>query len=313
MSTNSTWIKPVDQIVFTLDYLPSPLAILTFQLGDPAGNVVPSTSWDAVFSNIPNRHFGGRLSQPMPGAWKLEVTNQQSEMSSVPYQVIVSGLSNLTVDLLLPDRLNRRFTTGERVPIYALLSSNAPIAGSKVKAMITAPNNVVTTIPLFDDGQHDDGAADDGLYANFYTLVTQSTAVPPTGEKEPPVPNNEGSYRVLVTADGTAGDYPFHREAIGSFSVLAGKSRNQYRIPDVWVIENKISNLEGDNDMDGLLNWEEYFTAPTPTIPIPTTGVKATAPKSTARFLRIPSIPQTKSSPRLLEGPGVERERPAAV
>ena len=103
--------------------------------------LVPSTSWDVVFSNTASRHFGGRLSQPMAGAWKLEVTNLgKVRCPRVPYQVIVSGLSNLTVDLLLPDRLGRRFTTGERIPIYALLSSKAPIAGADVKASITAPN-----------------------------------------------------------------------------------------------------------------------------------------------------------------------------
>ena len=30
---------------------------------------------------------------------------------------------------------------------------------------------------------------------------------------------------------------------------------------------NKITNLEGDNDMDGLLNWEEYFAGTDPNDP----------------------------------------------
>ena len=257
----------IDQIVFTLDYLPSPFALLTFQLRDPDGAVVPPAAWDAAFSNIPSRHFGGRLSKLMPGTWTLEVTNEQSELSAVPYQVIVSGATNLTVELLLPDRTGRRFSTGERIPIYALLSSKEPIAGAEVNARITAPNGQVTLLPLFDDGQHEDGAANDGLYANFYTRLTQSAAVAPSGEEKNPLPNDEGSYRVVVTADGMAGTYPFHREATGAFSVLAGVDLNKNRIPDIWEKENKVIDLQDDNDMDGLLNYEEYFAGTDPNDP----------------------------------------------
>ena len=52
----------------------------------------------------------------------LEVTGVSGDVASVPYQVIVSGHSGLTIELLLPDRMQRRFSTGEPVLIYALLT-----------------------------------------------------------------------------------------------------------------------------------------------------------------------------------------------
>lgn len=252
--------ESVSQFVFTLDWLPAYYATLIPELRDPAGNVIPPASWAATFVNADSRHIGGRINKPDPGAWTLRITNTNSELSPVPYQVIVSGFSSLTVELLLPDRLKSTFLTGDRIPIYALLSSNRPIAGAQVIAFVTAPNNVITRLPLFDDGQHGDGIADDGLYANFYTRVTQSASVAPTGEKVevPPPPKNEGSYRVRVTADGKAGSFLFHREALGSFVVLAGADIDQSGLPDNWEKANGVTDPKGDNDMDGLLNYEEY-------------------------------------------------------
>ncbi len=258
--------ESVDEIVFTLDWLPLTVEGMTLELWNPDGKQVPEADWAQVFKDSASRQYGGRLLLPMPGTWSLVVKAQVSK-DPVPYQVIVSGASSLTVELLLPDRYGRRFTTGERIPIYAFLSSKAPIAGAQVKARITAPNGVETLLTLFDDGNHDDGAANDGLYANFYTRVTQSAAVPPTGEEKNPPPKDEGSYRVLVTADGTAGKFRFHREAIGAFSVLAGADDDQDGIPDAWEKENQVTSPRLDNDMDGLLNGEEYLAGTDPNDP----------------------------------------------
>ncbi len=73
---------------------------------------------------------------------------------------MVSGRSLLTAHLLMPDRLGSRFFTGNRMPIPVFLTGKGPISGASVMAKVTAPNGLVTMVPLFDDGEHDDGQAE---------------------------------------------------------------------------------------------------------------------------------------------------------
>jgi hypothetical protein len=172
----------------------------------------------------------------------------------VPYQVLVSGRSNLTLELLLPDRLGRRFATGNRVPIYAILSAKGPIPDALVEAFVTAPGGQVTLVPLFDDGQHGDGATADGLYAGLYTRVNQAAAVPPQGEEQQIPPHSEGAYRVLARATHDE----FQREAQGAFAVPAGLDENKNRLPDPWEEEYGVSDPTDDPDLDSLSNYREY-------------------------------------------------------
>jgi hypothetical protein len=134
---------------------------------------------------------GWRIDNPEPGEWLMLVDHANviglemaqaaspAQAIGVFYQVLVSGPSNLTMDLLLPDRLGTQYFTGQRVPIYALISHTDPISGLVPVALVTSPDGTPSSIPLHDDGNHGDGAADDGFYAGLYTLVNQAEAVPP--------------------------------------------------------------------------------------------------------------------------------------
>jgi hypothetical protein len=176
--------------------------------------------------------------------------------SDTPYQVIVSGQSNLTAELLLPDRLDVRFFTGNRLPIYALVSSDQPIGGLNLAAIVTAPDGRQSVVSMFDDGQHGDGGAGDGLYAGVYTLVNQANPVAPTGEDplQPPPPNDEGSYRVRLNIQTEQ----FSRQALGSFSVREGPDDNGNNLPDPFEQENNITGDGADPDLDELDNLSEY-------------------------------------------------------
>lgn len=254
----------VSEALFVLDWN-QPEVAMQLRLRDPHGNVIDSGTLPYTFYDFNSAHLGWRIQNPTPGRWEmlvsyavigLEPAPAGRQQYRVPYQVLVSGHSNLTLDLLLPDRLNTSFFTGNRVPIYAFLSTDAPVAEAQVEAVVTAPDGAETAIHLFDDGQHADGVAGDGFYGNIYTRVNQATATAPSGEgtPEPLPPNDEGAYRVRIRATYTG----FQREALGSFSVLEGEDINGNGLPDTFEIEHGISDPLADPDLDGLANLGEY-------------------------------------------------------
>jgi len=213
-------------------------------------------------------HVGWRIPAPDPGPWKMVVKNI-SQTPSVPYQVLASGESNLTLELLLPDRLGGAFFTGDRFPLFAILSNDGPIPGVPVYAMVTAPDlgcpmlSRTTMLQLFDDGRHGDNQAMDGVYANTYTRVTCAAEVEPAGEGEPTPPdpvNDEGGYRVSLRAMGAN----FQREALGAFSALEGDDLDGDGMPDGWEQENNVDDPAGDPDLDFLQNLLEYLVGTDP-------------------------------------------------
>ena len=250
----------VSEAVFSLDWYETYFAELEFILYDPDGNKYDKNKPGYSFEDLVNRHVGFRIPKPLPGVWKLQVLWVGSEEYEVPYQVIVSGQSLITLELLLPNRLGLQFLTGNLVPIYAILSSKEPIPDADVQAFVTSPDGTQVLVPMFDDGQHDDGAPQDGLYGGMYTAVNQAEPVWPTGEKEETPPNDEGGYRVLVRATHPK----FQREAIGAFSVLEGPDENQNGYPDTWEKLYDITDLKGDPDKDSLPNYAEYYYGTNP-------------------------------------------------
>ncbi|MEE8391882.1 MAG: VWA domain-containing protein, partial [Anaerolineae bacterium] len=169
---------------------------MEFRLRKPDGTIISDTvATPYAFEDyFPSYHLGWRITNPDPGVWELLVSHQGGGKGGVPYQVLVSGHTSLSVELLLPDRLDADYTTGQQVPIRALipvtLGGGVQLAAANegvrmaaadsisMTADVTAPEDgTVTKVPLFDDGEHDDGTMGDGLYAGVYTLVTQAKEV----------------------------------------------------------------------------------------------------------------------------------------
>ena len=257
----------VGEALFALDWASSSSLALTLQ--KPDGTQITSSDLPYTFADFSNNgHVGWRIANPEPGEWKLLVdfapiqTPKIAEVASPAqgigafYQVLVSGQSNLTANLLLPATLGTHYFTGQRVPLYAFISHTGPLVGLMPIAIVTGPDGRQSNIPLYDDGEHDDGAADDGFYAGFYTLVNQAEAVPPQGESptDPPAPNDEGSYRVRLVVDGS----DFHREALGSFSVEEGADANNNGLPDPFEEENQVNGDGSDDDLDNFDALSEY-------------------------------------------------------
>lgn len=260
----------ISEALFALDWYERWWAVLELELVKPDGTIIDHMETMSYTFPSPyehTTHVGWRIPDPDPGKWKMVVKHVSSEEHSVPYQVLVSGQSSLTLDLLLPDRLGTRYFTGNRFPIYAILSDDGPIPGVPVQAMVTAPDcpglgRRETMLPLFDDGEHGDGNARDGVYANTYTRVNCAQAVQPLQEDDAPTlaAEDEGGYRVRLRAMDT----DFQREALGSFSVLEGEDVNGNGLPDTWETENGVTDPNGDPDLDYLFNGDEYLAGTDP-------------------------------------------------
>ena len=254
--------ETISETVFSLDWYAAYFADLELVLEDPAGKTYDMKDPGYTFEDTINNHVGFRVPFPETGLWQMIVRWIGSEDESVPYQVLVSGKSYLTLELLLPDRLGTRYYTGEIIPLYAILSTNKPLASVVISGTVTSPDGAITMVPFYDDGEHGDGAINDGLYTGYFTAVNQAEPVPPS-EDIPSEPNDEGSYRVLVRAIHAE----FQREALGAFSVLEGPDDNQNELPDPFEKTYGVSDREGDPDLDKLITYDEYMNGTNPTDP----------------------------------------------
>lgn len=269
------------EALFALDWNQQGIEMY-FRLRKPDGTIISDTvATPYAFEDYTSSHLGWRITAPDPGVWELLVGHQGGAKAGVPYQVLVSGHTSLSVELLLPDWLETDYTTGQQVPIRALIpiapgagvqladvnegarmAANAAAADSiSIIADVTAPDGIMTQVPLFDDGQHDDGKMGDGLYAGVYTLVTQAKEEGEEGEtgQISPTLKTQGAYRVVLMIHGPT----FQREVLGSFAVLEGDDSNPADgIPDVYTQINGPGNE--DPDLDALMTADEYFAGTNP-------------------------------------------------
>ena len=77
-----------------------------------------------------------------------------------------------------------------------LTEAGLAIPGATVQVRVVAPNGNQWTVPLKDDGQHQDGQADDGDYGGRFDQTFVA-----------------GNYDLTFIADGVQGNQTFHREA----------------------------------------------------------------------------------------------------
>ncbi len=247
----------VTEALFLLDWA-EPGFEPEMQLIKPDGSVIDEdiTPYD-IYDYSESYHIGWRIASPDPGEWQIVVHNYG--YGNLDYQVIVSGPSNLTLFVLMPDRLGVEYVTGNGVPIAALLSGDEPILDALVQARIFAPDGSQTLLTLFDDGQHDDGVAGDGFYANTYTGVNQANPVLDPDD-ESIQPEDEGSYRVEVNAENAH----MQRQALGSFAVLEDEDANGNNIPDQYEQEHGSTDPSADPDLDWLDNYNEYLEGTDP-------------------------------------------------
>ena len=226
---------------------------LELNLISPSGVVYDPSQY--LFSDYVAEHVGYQINDPEPGDWQLVVSGEGGNyFCGGSYQVMAYGQTDTSIKLLLPAAQGE---TGDYFTIAAIWQP-----GGSVKAYVTAPDGTITAVMLYDDGLHEDGAANDGFFAGVYTLVTQAFEVAPAdeGSNNPPTPVDEGAYRVNLLA--TLGD--IRREAQGSFAVLEGDDANNDDVPDHFIDEHCPGAPNSDADLDQLDCSDEYFTGTDP-------------------------------------------------
>ncbi|MGC8722526.1 MAG: SBBP repeat-containing protein [Acidobacteriota bacterium] len=162
-----------------------------FQLLDPTGQVAQSSpSVDGLFS------FS--TLNPAPGAWTLVVTPGGSGVSftATAQEDSPFGIrGSLDESAYLPNS-----TAVLRVDLEGSLKV---VPASVTASIYDGYDNLIETVPLYDDGQHDDGAPGDGAYGALLAAFT-----------------SPGSYPVVFTATGSYQGEAFSRLAFATLTVV---------------------------------------------------------------------------------------------
>jgi hypothetical protein len=223
----------------------------------------------------------GTLSQ---GTWRVEL---QSTGAASRYVGILSGRDQggAQVDLYFgqghsevrASSLNGKFLRGLPMPILvSLTDSKGPILGADVMASVEHPDLTIIKLPLFDDGKHNDGNPNDGLYGNLYTRTTVADegGYVDNPDQQTPI---RSSYVVRVDVDGRNNlGTDFQRIKKGAFQVFDTKKLepdgDNDDMPTRYELLHSclnpaLADADKDGDQDGLSNKEEWQAGTDPCHP----------------------------------------------
>lgn len=210
------------------------------------------------------------------GVWRMTLI---ATKSSTEFSATLSGRPYGGTDMKLwfkqrlPDSPYNagvgRFYPGAPVSVLAVLTdSKGPVRGANVVARIGHPDGSTEGLPLYDDGNHDDGKANDGIYGNWYDKTTNGS---PTGMPDSPDYEIRGSYEVVVHATGINNrEEKFDRLKKGAFQLFSGDREvdpntdsDKDGLPDRyerlhWCLNPKVFDSREDQDGDRLSSLEEY-------------------------------------------------------
>ena len=208
-------------------------------------------------SNFYYGHYVWNLDKPLSGTYHISV-GQSSGFIEYFVEAALSGPLTINMHFPLPDRRSIKQpslrVTGCEFPILVSLSDNAPIKGATVKAEIMTGTSYTDfetwNLWLYDDGEHGDGLARDGVYGNLFTRTMKP-----------------GTYVVKVNAEGYSPylGMNFAREISESFHLIPDADQDKDGLPDGWETRygfdttktSGINGPSGDIDLDNLPNIEE--------------------------------------------------------
>jgi len=169
------------------------------------------------------------IENPEVGLWIMNITGIEV-YENEPYSATVSAETQLIL-AGQTDKLN--YMKNEPIYIFGTMFDSDELTSDVfIQANITDPNGFTYNINLYDDGNHGDGASDDGLFSNYLTQAI-----------------SEGSYIIDIIATGTrSGGETFSRELRNSIYVsgmlYASPISSQKEAYDVPCRQNEIIDLE---------------------------------------------------------------------
>ena len=161
----------VSQVKMTLSWGGSTIEMV---LIDPSGTVItPDIASTLGTYQVAPTYAIYTVDNPMQGEWKMRITGTDIPPEGEPYSIVVTGTSDFVTNLLA---FEPAYAIGDTVRIGIRISEKTgdtaqPIIGATTSATIVRPDGRIETLNLFDDGTHDDNAANDGIYAGNYTNV----------------------------------------------------------------------------------------------------------------------------------------------
>lgn len=201
------------------------------------------------------------VNKPQPGLWGFRV-----RYAEVPGDYIMNLAVQTPIRLEgnLLNLTNGQAAAGDTVPIVATLMDHKGLLPGALVAAAVANEGGTDVMLLFDDGNHNDGGAADGIYGFPYSLT-----------------DHGGSYAVRIVAlfpnPANAGENLF-REWNGGFWIDGPQDDGKWEgdsdgdgLPDDWEKRCKLNvgqnDARADPDRDGLLNFEELRLGTSPCNP----------------------------------------------
>jgi len=199
--------KGLPEAIFAVNW-DDPGSPIQMTLWDPNGNQIKPGQSGVTFQDD-TTHQQYRIERPEGGKWVVKLVAREKMAN---YLFILSAWSPTTMHLAFGVPPQER-AVGVPIPILVVLADEKPIKGAEVWALVQGPNSdLVELLQLFDDGMHQDGRKNDGVYGNVFT----KTYAP-------------GAYVVKASGWGV-NNYgeEFVRHRTGSFYVLP-------RVAYIWL------------------------------------------------------------------------------
>ena len=228
---------------------------LDLELIAPDGTVIthstPATNPDVQLVEESTYEFY-KIMLPLPGAWGMRVLGVDVPQVEEDYNLYAMVDSAITADIYTD---KSSYLTGELVNLKITLNDGRPIVGALAVAYVTPPAGALydnARVMLYDDGLHNDDAANDGIYGGVFRRVCWA-----------------GQYRIDLVVHGLSNaGFEFDSAPTTSIVVTASPDSDSDGIPDMWEdregTNKSVNDATTDLDLDALPNIQEFYQGTMP-------------------------------------------------
>ena len=178
----------LDEIISRTVFIDSTMGTTTFAIAwegsdldlaliQPNGTVINHDTNDPDIEFVEGDTYESyKINAPMHGEWEMiieaiDVPEEEGDEGE-DFIITVSGENAMIFEANLD---KQKYAQGEEIIVTVSAEDSVTetpypqyIYGMNVNAEITIPNQIISTIQLHDDGNHNDGEAGDGIYANSF-------------------------------------------------------------------------------------------------------------------------------------------------